>query len=104
MWHMKLTSHWTKTVEEYFHLSPISGRLNITYNLYDVGCLQFYRGFYCVWCKYTNGLFSLNDAKSDKLQGFVLIVNKEIIQFFGIHKNALDWLNQPLFYLDLDFI
>ena len=78
----------------YFNIDKDS-RVCLTWNLYDVGCLQHYENKkrYCLWSMKSTGIFALLLQPSDHLLGYVLLIDFKVIEFFNSYGEPLDWWN-----------
>lgn len=86
----RLARHFEDVCEQYFGLTKRC-RAALAVDWYDVGCLQYYRGGFCVWCKHSDGIFALLHQPSDHLLGYVLLVDGRVVEFFTDVADPLDW-------------
>ena len=88
----ELSELFTNICIGYFGINKQS-RVAITYNLYDVGCIQYYeqKRRFCLWCNKSSGIFACLLQPSDHLLGYVLLIDNNIVEFFTHYGDPLDW-------------
>lgn len=76
----------------YFELGH-EGRLELAYDLYDAGAVQWYHGEYVLWCTHEDGIFALR--RGGRTEGYVLLCGGRVNMFFNAFSQPLDWFLQP---------
>jgi len=110
----RLSSHFEDMCIGYFGLTKTT-RLSLAVDWYDVGCMQYYLGRFCLWCKHDTGIFALLHQPGDRLLGYVLLVHGCVVEFFTNLADPLDWwawnrrhkpddVRRRPFYVDRGFV